>query len=151
MSQSQGHQCEYSIGGTSCGDRMPNRETPRSSPATSAQTSLKTTVPEACHRVCNRFVPPLSSMHNLTHILSDSFYLPLALEFQQHVKRVPDTTPREVYARAVVPQTLKSSPPAWYWVGATTGIVRFMDIVGFRTAWVGRFLGAGLIHSRGWI
>lgn len=47
-----------------------------------------------------------------------------------------DATPRAVYASYVVPQTLKSSPPAWYWYGATTSIVRFVDIFGFRTAWV---------------
>ncbi|KAF6225130.1 hypothetical protein HO133_010326 [Letharia lupina] len=64
-----------------------------------------------------------------------SFYAPLAREFQEHVQRVPDTTPRAVYAGHVVPQTLKANPPAWYWVGATTGIVRFMDIFGFRTVW----------------
>ncbi|KAL9638322.1 MAG: hypothetical protein Q9164_001627 [Protoblastenia rupestris] len=80
----------------------------------------------------------------------ESFYSPLAQEFQEHVQRVPgklvlipahpllntlDTTPRAVYASYVVPETLKSRPPAWYWVGATTGIVRFMDIFGFRTVW----------------
>ncbi|KAF7504182.1 hypothetical protein GJ744_002601 [Endocarpon pusillum] len=64
-----------------------------------------------------------------------SHYSPLAKEFEQHVRRVPATTPRDVYAARVVPQTLNSSPPAWYWVGATTGIVRFMDIFGFRTVW----------------
>ena len=47
-----------------------------------------------------------------------------------------ETTPREIYARHVVSQTLKSSPPAWYWVGAATGIVRFVNIFGFATAWV---------------
>ena len=100
--------------------------------------------------------------------MQDSFYAPLAKEFQDHVQRVPgrlspplalpsngitfasqsltnatqikDTTPREIYASKVVPATLKPSPPAWYWVGATTGIVRFVDIFGFRTFWVSLFI-----------
>ncbi|KAI9789486.1 MAG: hypothetical protein M1816_006028 [Peltula sp. TS41687] len=64
-----------------------------------------------------------------------SYYSSLASEFQAHVQRVPDTTHRDVYARGVVAQCLRSNPPAWYWIGKTTGIVRFMDIFGFRTVW----------------
>ncbi|KAL8638434.1 MAG: hypothetical protein Q9228_004414 [Teloschistes exilis] len=64
-----------------------------------------------------------------------SYYAPLGKKFEEHVQRVPDTTHRDVYAHKVVSQSLKSAPPAWYWVGATTGIVRFMDVFGFRTVW----------------
>ncbi|KAL9595236.1 MAG: hypothetical protein Q9219_006570 [cf. Caloplaca sp. 3 TL-2023] len=71
-----------------------------------------------------------------TNILQRSYYAPLAKEFEEHVQRVPNTTHRDVYARRVVAQTLKSAPPAWFWVGDTTGIVRFMDVFGFRTVWV---------------
>lgn len=62
-----------------------------------------------------------------------------------------DTTDRHIYAKKVVPQSLRAYPPAWYWVGSTSGIVWFMDIFGFRTAWVSSqssFEYGSLIGSR---
>ncbi|KAJ9209609.1 hypothetical protein DTO166G4_8781 [Paecilomyces variotii] len=64
-----------------------------------------------------------------------SFYSRLKEEFEAHVQRTPHTTDRHIYAKKVVPQSLRAYPPAWYWVGSTSGIVWFMDIFGFRTAW----------------
>ncbi|KAH8159962.1 hypothetical protein CIB48_g8292 [Xylaria polymorpha] len=57
-------------------------------------------------------------------------------------RRLPeDTTDRFQYARKVVPQSLKSSPPSWYWYGKTTGIVRFFDIFGPRIVWLREIKG----------
>ena len=107
-----------------------------------------------------------------TLMLSGSFYAPLATEFKEHVQRVPgmskhfrpllkeyvipthqnsltETTSREIYASHVVPQTLKDSPPAWYWVGATTGVVRFLDTFGFRSVWVSYSFGDCLAFVSG--
>lgn len=64
-----------------------------------------------------------------------SYFSPLALEFKQHVQRVPDSTDRFQYAAKVVAQSLKPIPPAWFWYGKTTGIVRFFETFGCRTIW----------------
>ena len=160
-----------------------NANTPRSYPVISGRTFSKATAPGSYPKV---LIFPSHALegphirHTVIHSYFDlssltqpeSFYSPLAQEFQEHVQRVPgklvlflpahpllntlDTTPRAVYASYVVPETLKSRPPAWYWVGATTGIVRFMDIFGFRTVWVGlprdrcvhRFRNADYISRR---
>ncbi|RWA08743.1 hypothetical protein EKO27_g6375 [Xylaria grammica] len=42
------------------------------------------------------------------------------------------------YAEKVVSQSLKTSPPAWYWYGSFTGMARFLDTFGWRTVWVER-------------
>ncbi|KAB8293743.1 hypothetical protein EYC80_009228 [Monilinia laxa] len=65
----------------------------------------------------------------------DSYFAPLASEFKQHVQRTPKTTSRFVYARNVVTQSLKASPPAWFWTGSATRIIRFLDTFTFRTVW----------------
>ncbi|KAJ2999378.1 hypothetical protein NUW58_g14 [Xylaria curta] len=70
-----------------------------------------------------------------------SFFSPLAAEFKQHVKRVPDTTNRFVYAKNVVAQSVKTSPPAWFWYGKTTTVIRLLDTFWFRTVWDGMFWG----------
>ncbi|KAI1821189.1 hypothetical protein F4861DRAFT_520200 [Xylaria intraflava] len=64
-----------------------------------------------------------------------SYYSLLADAFRQHVDRIPDTTDRFVYARKVVKQSLSRYPPAWFWCGKTTFVVRFLDIFGWRTTW----------------
>ncbi|KAL4778873.1 hypothetical protein BJX76DRAFT_352276 [Aspergillus varians] len=56
-----------------------------------------------------------------------SFYAPLSEEFKNHVNRTPATTDRFTYARNVVNQALKSSPPAWFWTGSQSGLIRFLD------------------------
>lgn len=66
-----------------------------------------------------------------------SIHIPQFLEeHSTHQTFLTETTSREIYASHVVPQTLRDSPPAWYWVGATTGVVRFVDTFGFRSVWV---------------
>lgn len=65
----------------------------------------------------------------------NSYYSPLASEFQEHVRRKPKTTHRSTYAKNVVSQCLKTSPPAWFWFGETTTLVRLVDTIGFRTLW----------------
>ncbi|KAJ5698793.1 hypothetical protein N7462_000798 [Penicillium macrosclerotiorum] len=94
------------------------------------------------HRDASRSLPKgtlkiadrnLQSQPSLTE--PDSFYTPLQEEFQAHVKRIPNTTDRMVYANSVVQQSLRRCPPAWYWVGNTSSIVWFMDVFGFRTVW----------------
>ncbi|KAI0116549.1 hypothetical protein GGR51DRAFT_546055 [Nemania sp. FL0031] len=65
-----------------------------------------------------------------------SYYSPLAVAFQKHVQRVPDTTDRHEYARHVVAQSLKDSPPAWYWFGKATLSVWILTTFGWRTIWV---------------
>ncbi|PHH61959.1 hypothetical protein CDD81_7708 [Ophiocordyceps australis] len=69
----------------------------------------------------------------------DSYYSPLAQEFEKHVQRVPDTTSRFVYAEQVVAQSLKTVPAAWFWYGKTTSMVRLLDMFGWRTVFDGIF------------
>ncbi|KAI1809838.1 hypothetical protein GGS20DRAFT_580369 [Poronia punctata] len=68
-----------------------------------------------------------------------SYFSPLATEFGQHVQRVPETTDRFIYAQNVVTQSLKDSPPAWFWYGKAMKIIRFLDTFAFRTIWDGIF------------
>ncbi|KAI0419654.1 hypothetical protein F5X98DRAFT_362403 [Xylaria grammica] len=66
----------------------------------------------------------------------ESHYSPLAKSFHQHVTRNPlGTTNRFQYAEKVVSQSLKTSPPAWYWYGSFTSLTRFLDTFGWRTVW----------------
>lgn len=46
------------------------------------------------------------------------------------------TTDRVVYAKNVCMQSLSNCPPAWYWSGKTTGLVRFLDTFAWRGIWV---------------
>ncbi|KAI1817435.1 hypothetical protein GGS20DRAFT_37232 [Poronia punctata] len=65
-----------------------------------------------------------------------SYYSPLAENFRQHVTRTPQgATDRSKYAANVVEQSLKPSPPAWFWYGSFTGMARFLDTFGWRTVW----------------
>ncbi|KAK0634887.1 hypothetical protein B0T17DRAFT_623040 [Bombardia bombarda] len=65
----------------------------------------------------------------------ESYYAPLAAEFEQHVQRTPNTTDRFVYAENVVGQSLKPHPPAWFWYGNTTLLVRLLDTFAWHTIW----------------
>jgi len=66
----------------------------------------------------------------------NSYYAPLAEEFRKHVTRTPEgATDRYKYAANVVAQSLKSSPPAWFWYGSFTRMIRFLDTFGWRTVW----------------
>ncbi|KAK0615694.1 short chain dehydrogenase [Bombardia bombarda] len=65
----------------------------------------------------------------------NSYYAPLAEEFAKHVQRTPHTTTPAEYARNVVGEVTKKSPSAWFWTGATTGIVRFGDTFLPKTFW----------------
>ncbi|RYP59237.1 hypothetical protein DL769_008624 [Monosporascus sp. CRB-8-3] len=66
----------------------------------------------------------------------DSYYSPLAEDFQQHVTGTPaGATDRFKYAVNVVERSLKPSPPAWFWYGSFTTMIRLMDTFGWRTIW----------------
>lgn len=58
-----------------------------------------------------------------------------------------DTTDRFSYAANVVPQTLKLSPPACFWFGRTTCLVRFLDIFAWRTIWVSLNLASAFVSD----
>ncbi|KAI1274051.1 NAD(P)-binding protein [Xylaria sp. FL0933] len=62
-----------------------------------------------------------------------SFYSPLAAEFERHVHRTPVTTDRFSFAKRVVDKTITASPPAWFWTGSQTGVIRFLDMFFPRT------------------
>ncbi|KAI1116261.1 NAD(P)-binding protein [Nemania sp. NC0429] len=65
----------------------------------------------------------------------DSYYLPLATEFKAHVRRIPETTDRFVYAEKVVSKSLQSSPPAWFWFGHASFLIRLIDALAPRNFW----------------
>ncbi|KAI2643561.1 short chain dehydrogenase [Xylaria nigripes] len=65
----------------------------------------------------------------------NSFYLPLEKEFSNHVTRTPNTTPPHVYARSVVAEVMTGRPQAWFWTGAASSFVRFIDMFLPRTFW----------------
>ncbi|KAL4942699.1 hypothetical protein BDV06DRAFT_211603 [Aspergillus oleicola] len=65
----------------------------------------------------------------------DSFYAPLAEEFENHVGRTPKTTPPHQYARAVVAEVTKQNPRIWFWTGATSSLVWFGDTLLPRWIW----------------
>ncbi|KAL2862201.1 SDR family oxidoreductase [Aspergillus lucknowensis] len=69
----------------------------------------------------------------------DSFYRPLAEEFQSHVRRTPKTTPPHVYAKSVVAEVTKQTSRIWFWTGATTSLVWFGDTFLPRWIWDGLF------------
>ncbi|KAM7188987.1 NAD(P)-binding protein [Rhypophila sp. PSN 637] len=72
-------------------------------------------------------------------IPKESFYAPLAVEFRQHVTRVPDTMDRFVYSKAVTEQSLTRSPPAWFWYGKSALLVWLLDTFTWRSIWDGMF------------
>ncbi|KAJ2976920.1 hypothetical protein NUW58_g7967 [Xylaria curta] len=57
------------------------------------------------------------------------------LKVDQNAKReLPsNTTDRFEYAARVVAQSSRTSPPAWFWYGKTTLLVRFLDTFAWRT------------------
>ncbi|KAI1186175.1 NAD(P)-binding protein [Nemania serpens] len=65
----------------------------------------------------------------------DSYYLPLAAEFKAHVRRIPETTDRFEYAEKVVSKSLQSSPPAWFWYGHASFLIRLIDAFAPRKFW----------------
>ncbi|KAI1824886.1 short chain dehydrogenase [Xylaria intraflava] len=70
----------------------------------------------------------------------DSFYRPLEKEFSNHVSRTPNTTPPHVYARSVVAEVMKKNPSAWFWTGAISSFVRYVDMFLPRTFWDWMFI-----------
>ncbi|KAJ5150454.1 short chain dehydrogenase [Penicillium coprophilum] len=60
----------------------------------------------------------------------DSFYRPLAREFENHEET---TTPHE-YAMSVVAEVTKRNPRIWFWTGATSSLVWFGDT--FLPRWI---------------
>ncbi|KAF9248079.1 hypothetical protein DTO013E5_4959 [Penicillium roqueforti] len=65
----------------------------------------------------------------------DSFYRPLEKEFMNHVTRTPRTTTPAEYSRSVVIEVMKQHSTAWFWTGASSGIVRFGEQFFPRTLW----------------
>ncbi|KAI3076959.1 hypothetical protein CBS147339_4929 [Penicillium roqueforti] len=65
----------------------------------------------------------------------DSFYRPLEKEFMNHVTRTPRTTTPAEYSRSVVIEVMKQHSTAWFWTGASSGIVRFSEQFFPRTLW----------------
>jgi len=76
----------------------------------------------------------LKGDHDRT-IPKGSVYEPLSEEFKAHVQRVPDTMSPEDYAKGVVEMVTSTSPPAWYWRGARSSSVRWIDTFCWRTIW----------------
>ncbi|KAL3473112.1 short chain dehydrogenase [Aspergillus californicus] len=64
----------------------------------------------------------------------DSFYRPLAREFENHVSRTPKTTTPQEYAKSVVAEVTKRNPRIWFWTGATSSLVWFGDA--FLPRWI---------------
>ncbi|KAI8963503.1 NAD(P)-binding protein [Daldinia sp. FL1419] len=61
---------------------------------------------------------------------------PISRKFKKLIRGICEvTTNRFVYANHVVVQSLKLKPPAWFWYGKTSGIVRFLDTFAPRTIW----------------
>ncbi|KAI1338697.1 hypothetical protein F5Y15DRAFT_424970 [Xylariaceae sp. FL0016] len=52
-------------------------------------------------------------------------------------RKLPEegATDRFKYASNVVAQSLKSSPPVWYWYGSFTKLTRFLDTFAWRSIW----------------
>ncbi|ORY71424.1 short chain dehydrogenase [Pseudomassariella vexata] len=57
----------------------------------------------------------------------NSIYAPIADIFKAHVNRTPNTMTPDEYARGVVATVLTPSPPAWFWHGNSTLLVRMLD------------------------
>ncbi|KAI0003937.1 short chain dehydrogenase [Xylariaceae sp. FL0662B] len=66
---------------------------------------------------------------------ADSVYAPLADGFKAHINRTPDAMTPDEYAKGVVAVVLKGSPPAWFWHGNATTLVRILDALFPRTIW----------------
>lgn len=66
---------------------------------------------------------------------ADSLYAPIANDFVAHVQRTPQTITPGQYARAVVGEVTKKAPQAWFWYGASTGLVKWCDMFLPRTYW----------------
>ncbi|KAI0812191.1 hypothetical protein GGR55DRAFT_616335 [Xylaria sp. FL0064] len=51
-----------------------------------------------------------------------------------HGRALPEaTTDRFSFAKRVVDKTVTASPPAWFWTGSQTGVIRFLDMFFPRT------------------
>ena len=89
----------------------------------------------------------------MTHF-TDSVYYPMNEAFQAHLYRKPgmfqlfpgdlddlmdftDGVTPDQYATGVVKEILKKSPAPWFWFGASSGTIRFIDAYLPRTFWVG--------------
>ncbi|KAJ5655535.1 short chain dehydrogenase [Penicillium longicatenatum] len=65
----------------------------------------------------------------------DSVYYPMNEAFQAHLYRKPDGVTPDQYATGVVKEILKKSPAPWFWFGASSGTIRFIDAYLPRTFW----------------
>ncbi|KAK5996472.1 Short-chain dehydrogenase RED1 [Cladobotryum mycophilum] len=65
----------------------------------------------------------------------DSYYTPLAKEFESHINRKPNTITPAQYATSVVAEITKENPKAWFWTGARVGEFWFGDTFLPRTYW----------------
>ncbi|KAJ5611895.1 hypothetical protein N7528_009000 [Penicillium herquei] len=65
----------------------------------------------------------------------DSIYSPMNEAFQAHLHRKPDGVTPDQYATGVVKEILKKSPAPWFWFGASSGTIRFIDAYLPRTFW----------------
>lgn len=94
-----------------------------------------------CHPVCcTGYHTGKARQCQLTKHL-DSVYFPLNEAFQAHLYRKPDGMTPDQYAVGVVKELLKKSPAAWFWWGASTGLIRSIDAFLPRTFWVCRIHG----------
>jgi 1-acylglycerone phosphate reductase len=109
--------------------------------------------------------PKVSKRHFMllhgTYLVPGSYYAPLNEQFKLHVSRpagkkssrfeplsvfqhVTGATDRFKYAKAVVTESLKSSPRAWFWFGDSTWLVWILDTFGWRTIWVRVYITTSL-------
>lgn len=69
----------------------------------------------------------------------DSRYQPIVEAFDQrttHDKHGVQAMPTEEFARSVVKQALKSSPPKTYWIGPFANTVWWLETLGLGSVWV---------------
>ncbi|KAH6656002.1 hypothetical protein BKA67DRAFT_515964, partial [Truncatella angustata] len=68
-----------------------------------------------------------SDVHDNRALPEDSVFMPIADTFKAHIHRTPDTMTPDAYAKGVVENILKKSPPPWFWHGNSTTAVRLLD------------------------
>ncbi|KAI1078226.1 short chain dehydrogenase [Whalleya microplaca] len=80
-----------------------------------------------------------SDVHDGRQLPPDSVYQPIAEVFKAHIHRTPSTMTPAEYAKGVVAKSTAKSPPAWFWHGNSTTIVRLLDALFPRTVFDGMF------------